>query len=152
MLRQSSIGGIVRGNSINYYRPLALWHFCQFSKGHGLRNHSKIVTNVIAYDVAQHIFKTSVQGSQSVVAILGQLKYCTKGSLKGMREGLNNQIDAYERYLTLRVETPQEMRVEGVFSFDDLLQMEDAGWLTTSTGTFEILVDAFVTGGAVVGS
>lgn len=67
-----------------------------------------------------------------------------------MREGLNNQIDAYERYLTLRVETPQEMRVEGVFSFDDLLQMKDARWPTTSTGTFEILVDAFVTGGAVV--
>jgi len=150
MLRQSSVGGVVRGSSIAYYRLFGLWQFCQFANGHGLRNHSQLVTNVIAYDAAQHVYKTSVQGSQSMVAILGKMKYCTKGPLKSIREALNNKLDAYERYLRLRVETPQEMRVEGVFNFYDELNMENSGWPSTACGTYDILADAFISGEAIV--
>jgi len=71
MLDSNKVREILLGNQITYFHPLLLRKICHFGNADGVRGGPLNMTNLMVYDQAAHIMKTSVQGSQAILAILG---------------------------------------------------------------------------------
>lgn len=71
MLRKKTVTSIVSG-PISYYCPFLYNYYCHFSGGHQLFDGPSEITGVRAYDPASHMYKGKLQGSLTIVAILGK--------------------------------------------------------------------------------
>jgi len=71
MLDSNEVREILLGDQITYFHPLLLRKFCHFCNADGVRGGPSKMTNLMAYDQAAHIMRSSVQGSQAILAILG---------------------------------------------------------------------------------
>jgi len=66
-----------------------------------------------------------------------------------MKAGLHNQLKNIEQYLQHRLENPQELRIEGVFSFNSWGDFEELSWLETTEATHGQIVKVFLNSCAI---
>lgn len=74
MLRKETVTSIVSG-PISYYCPFLYNSYCHFSDGEQLFDGPSEITSVQAFDPASLIYKDKLQGSLTIVAILGELLF-----------------------------------------------------------------------------
>jgi len=84
-----------------------------------------------------------------LICFVGGLKYCTNGKLKSIKAGLHNQLKNFEQFLQYRLENPQELRIEGVFSFNSWGDFEELSWPETTEATHDQIVKVFLNSGAI---
>jgi len=75
------------------------------------------------------------------------LKYVKSQKVNSIKASVINELHAFNDYLNHRLRVPLEARLEAVWSFSDLTELEDVEWPDDESQTHGLLLNSFLAEG-----